>query len=210
MIDISNSLILAYSVYLVGVVSPGPSNLAIMGIAMESGRKPALVLAFGIICGSLFWGMLAAFGLSAILATYSNLLIAMKIIGGIYLFWLAYKSGRSALSNHSKIIPKKAQISADYLNIFGSGLAIHITNPKAIFVWLSIVSFAMPIGSQMNGALNVVFGCASIGIFVFCSYAMLFSTPMARRIYKKLRRWFEGALALMFGYAGIRMLTSEL
>lgn len=33
--------------------------------------------------------------------------------------------------------------------------------------------------------------------------------PPARRIYARLRRWLEGALVLVFGCAGLRMLLSR-
>ena len=65
----SANVLLAYSAYFVGTASPGPSNLAIMGIAMNAGRRAALVFALGVISGSFFWALLASLGLSAVLAT---------------------------------------------------------------------------------------------------------------------------------------------
>ena len=86
---------------------------------------------------------------------------------------------------------------------------MHLTNPKAIFVWLSIVALALPAGAHRNQAILIVAGCVPIGLAVFCGYALLFSTGRARQAYQRARRWFEGGLALLFGYAGIRMLTSR-
>ena len=91
--------------FFVGVASPGPSNLAIMAVAMQHGRVQALILSLGIVCGSMFWGILAGFGLASILATYSNLLIIMKITAGLYLLWLAFKSARSAFSKKPIVMP---------------------------------------------------------------------------------------------------------
>ena len=48
-----------------------------------------------------------------------------------------------------------------------------------------------------------------IGVSVFSSYALLFSTASARRIYIAVRRWLDGSLAVMFGIAGLRLLTSK-
>jgi threonine/homoserine/homoserine lactone efflux protein len=45
---------------------------------------------------------------------------------------------------------------------------------------------------------------------VLHGYALLFSNPVVVRGYLKLRRWFEGAFALAFGYAGVRILTAKL
>jgi threonine/homoserine/homoserine lactone efflux protein len=38
---------------------------------------------------------------------------------------------------------------------------------------------------------------------------MLFSTAAARRIYVRVRRWFEGVLAVVFAFAGIKLLLSR-
>lgn len=95
---VSANLVLACTAYLIGVASPGPSNLAIMGTAMGNGRKQALALAGGVICGSLLWGTLAAFGLASLLRSYSQALVFIKIAGGLYLLWLAWKAARAASS----------------------------------------------------------------------------------------------------------------
>lgn len=205
----SANLLLAYSAYAIGTASPGPSNLAIMAIAMDSGRKAALVFALGVVSGSVFWGLLAALGLSAIFSTYASAILVMKILGGVYLLWLAAKSARAAFSAQTGPAVAQTPASDASARTCFRGAAMHLTNPKAIFVWLSIVSLAMPTQPQTSDALLVVAGCTLIGTAVFCGYALVFSTPIARRAYRASRRWFEGALALMFGYAGIRMLMSR-
>ena len=86
---------------------------------------------------------------------------------------------------------------------------MHLTNPKAIFVWLSIVSMALPPRAQIGDALRIVGGCTCIASAVFAGYAIIFSTPIARSVYGSLRRWFEGTLAVAFGHAGLRMLISK-
>lgn len=207
------SLWLACLAYLVGTASPGPSNLAIMGVAMQSGRAAALATAAGVVCGSLTWGLLAAFGLSSALAMWSGALGLVKILGGLYLLWLAAKAIRSALSPGAMPVARDAVAASasgtSLQRLFLRGSAMHLTNPKAIFVWLSIVSMALPPGAQAADSLRVVGLCALIGVLVFGGYAVVFSTPAARRIYGRARRWFEATFAAMFGYAGVRMLLSK-
>jgi threonine efflux protein len=201
----SPQLLLACLAYAIGVASPGPSNLAIMGMAMGAGRKPALVFSLGIISGSLLWGLLAACGLSALLAAYAGTLVALKLMGGLYLLWLAFRSARSALRPHPPSDAAAAE-AEDPRRIYLRGALMHATNPKAIFVWLSIVSLAVPPGAHASDALQVIGCCIPIGIAIFCGYALAFSTDAARRIYLAVRRGFEAALALVFGYAGLRLL----
>jgi threonine/homoserine/homoserine lactone efflux protein len=209
----TTNVLLAYSIYILGVASPGPSNLAIMATAMGRGRKQALVLSLGIMLGSLFWGALAAFGLSSLLANYSYFLSVMKALAALYLLFLAYKSLRSAINSRTQSITDSANTDIaddNYVRMFFSGLLLHLTNPKAIFVWLSIVAFAMQGNAHSQTAFAVVIGCGVIGLGVFLAYAMLFSTPVAQRYYVKLRVWFEGVLAIFFGCAALRMLTTDI
>ena len=45
---------------------------------------------------------------------------------------------------------------------------------------------------------------------IFTGYALLFSHGRIARAYLRLRRWFEGAFALLFAGAGLRVLTTRL
>ena len=204
---LSTNLLLAYTAYFVGTASPGPSNLAIMSIAASHGRKAALTFALGVISGSMFWAMVATLGVSAVLIAYSEFIIAVKIFGGLYLLWLAFKSGRNALATAAASVLNVEQTPA-LTSVYSRGLMLHLTNPKAILVWVSIVALSSNSTGPTHGGL--VAGCVAIGCLVFGSYAILFSTDSARRMYVRTRRAMEGCLAVVFGIAGIRLLASRI
>ncbi len=201
---VSANLLLAYTAYFVGTASPGPSNLAIMSIAANSGRKAALAFALGVISGSMFWATVATVGISAALIAYSRFIVAIKVFGGLYLLWLAYKSGRSALAK-SAARSLGADRPASLKALYVKGAVLHLTNPKAVLVWVSIVALSSSGAGTANGA--VIPGCALIGCAVFSGYAFLFSMDSARRFYARTRRALEGCLAAVFGIAGIRLLA---
>lgn len=202
----SAHLLLAYAAYFVGTASPGPSNLAIMSIAANHGRKSALVFATGVISGSMFWATVATVGISAALIAYSNFIVAIKIFGGLYLLWLAYKSGRRALST-SIAASSNTGRPATLRRLYLRGVLLHLTNPKAVLVWVSIVALSSNGSGSTHGA--VVPGCALIGSCVFGGYAFLFSMASARRLYTRARRALEGCLAVAFGMTGIKLLAGS-
>jgi threonine/homoserine/homoserine lactone efflux protein len=179
-----------------------------MSLAMGSGRKAAFAFALGVMTGSFSWAMLATLGLSAVLATYSQLLVAIRLAGGLYLLWLAWKSARSACTRHPPLAGLERAPEASR-RLYLRGLLLHLTNPKAILVWLSIVSLAVPAAGGASRAAPVVLGCMGIGALVFSSYAVLFSTATARRVYGSMRRWLDGSLAVVFSLAGVKLLTSR-
>jgi threonine/homoserine/homoserine lactone efflux protein len=200
----SANLLLAYTAYFVGVASPGPSNLAIMSIAANNGRQSALAFALGVISGSMFWASVATAGVSAALLAWSHFLVAIKIFGGVYLLWLAFKSGRTALKRPA-VASLEEQQPETLKRLYARGALLHLTNPKAILVWVSIVALSSN-GASANHAVLIP-GCAVIGFLVFSGYALLFSMDSARRLYARTRRGLEGCLAVVFGVAGIRLLA---
>ncbi|MBX9816886.1 MAG: LysE family translocator [Burkholderiaceae bacterium] len=183
-------LALAWTTYLIGTASPGPSNMAIMGMAMNAGRRPALWLTLGILSGSWFWGVLAALGISQLLASFGAGLIAMKVLCGLYLMWLAFKSARVACAPHAELSATKVTNATPH-HLYLRGLGMHLTNPKAVLAWV------------------VVGGCMVMGVCIFTGYALAFSTPAARRVYASSRRWMEGLLAAVFGLAGLQLLRTS-
>jgi threonine/homoserine/homoserine lactone efflux protein len=204
----SPPLAVALAVYAIGVASPGPSNMAIMATAMSQGRPHAMAMALGVVCGSLLWGLAAAFGLSTILQTYSWTLILLKILGGLYMLLLSWKAARAALQVQVVNLPARFG-GASKRGCFARGMGMHLTNPKAVFVWLSIVALALPPGASQRQAFGVVACCAVIGLSVFFGYALAFSTALARRIYVKAHRWLNVMLSAVFAFAGFRLLLSR-
>lgn len=204
------TLVPVWLAYLLGTMSPGPSNMAIMGVAMRQGRRPALALAAGVISGSLFWAIMAATGLSALLLAWSQALVAVKVVGGVYLLWLAVKAARSAFRKGTENAPQnRMTIPASKAVLYRRGLLLHLSNPKAVLVWLAILSLgAHPHAPDYVMPLMVA-GCALLGVLVFGSYALVFSTVTMNRVYIKARRGIEGLFALFFGAAGIKLLLSR-
>lgn len=66
--ELLNQLLLVYATYLIATASPGPSNMATMGVAMSQGRTAAMILAAGVLTGSMFWAILAATGIRLLLS----------------------------------------------------------------------------------------------------------------------------------------------
>ncbi|WP_377297275.1 LysE family translocator [Rhizobium sp. SGZ-381] len=199
----------AFTIYLVAVVSPGPANIAIISTAINQGRKRAILFALGVFAGSFTWAMSAALGLSAILARYGEVLYVIKILGGLYLLYLALKCCRGALKGQTAP-PKAQRVLRSRGRTFLSGYGLHLTNPKAIFGWIATISVGLPPQASPGTVALVVTGCLSIGFVVFLGYALMFSTNRAARLYQSARRPLDALLALLFGAAGIKMMTSSL
>lgn len=215
--DPARDLLSLYAVYLIAVASPGPSTMAIMGVAMRQGRASAVLLALGVVAGSMVWAALAAAGLSAVLAAYAEIVFAIKIAGGLYLLYLAWNAARSALAADalasdplaSDALAGTSDEIARSPAPFRRGLLLHLTNPKAILGWIAIMSLASRPDAQPYLLHLIVGGCAVLGLAVNVGYALVFSTSHMGRAYRRCRRGIEAALAAIFGCAGLRLVLSR-
>lgn len=202
-------IFLAYTTFFVAIASPGPNILAVLGTSMGIGRTSGLALALGVAAGSFCWAMLSVVGLSALLASYAAALIVIKIAGGVYLLWLAYKSFRSALSRHDIEARALAGARLTPLRYALRGLTIQMTNPKAALAWIAIMSLGMREGAPLWVPVSLVVGTSVLSVLIHCVYALAFSTPVMVRVYSKARRWIQGTLGALFAFAGLKLLTSR-
>lgn len=203
MIDLPLILIAA----LLASASPGPATLAIAGTSMARGRGAGLALAAGITTGSLMWSISAAAGLGALMLAHGWVLEVIRYVGAGYLLWLAYKSARAAWRPATL---KTAEVAGSKRKLFAKGLALHVTNPKAVLFFGALYAVGVPADAGWQALATVIVAVGIQSLVVFHGYALLFSTPAMTRGYIKLRRWFEAVFALGFGAAGLKILTTRL
>ncbi|WP_339861626.1 LysE family translocator [Thalassospira alkalitolerans] len=217
MIDFANislylpGILLAYAALMMGLISPGPALLGLMGVSLERGRRAGHCFAIGIGTGSLCIGILTLTGLSALLATWANAMTVIRIAGGLYLLWLAFKAFRSAFRPKQvagdTITPDGKHISG--MGYFTRGLSLHLTNPKAILTWIAIISIGFADGTPLWVGWVIVLGCGTISTLVHFAYATAFSTRPAISLYRRAARWINGILGVFFAAVGIRLLAGR-
>lgn len=199
-----------YAAFLLAVASPGPNVLAVMGTSMNEGRRAGTALALGIAAGSLCWSSLSVLGLSAVLATYAAAMTAIKVVGGLYLVWLGIKAFRSALSAGDPVVGASSAAPGKTLVGYAlRGYLVMMTNPKAVFAWIAIVSLGMGDGAPMWVPIAIVLGTFALSVLAHVGYAIGFSAPAVRRLYVRSRRWVQTAFGTFFVLAGGRLLTDR-
>ncbi|WP_350334248.1 LysE family translocator [Coralliovum pocilloporae] len=202
-------ILLSYGAFLMAIASPGPNVLAVIGTSMAASRRSGMALAMGVATGTLTWALLTAVGLSALLATYASALFIIKVFGGLYLLFLAYKAFRSAASAHDI---EATELSGGRRTSWGylrRGYIIQMTNPKAALAWIAIISLGLVPDAPLWVAGAIVAGTFLLSVAIHLLYAVAFSTPIMVRIYGGARRFIQGALGTFFGLAGLRLLTDR-
>ncbi len=198
----------AVAVYLVATMSPGPGNLAIMSVAMRSGRSAGLRVATGVITASLFWGLVAASGLSILIAIYRGITAAIVVFGGLYLGFLAYRAFRSFWRAWIGIaVPSGDSVQSD-LGHYLQGLAIHLANPKSALAWSAMIAIVLEPGSAAPLLpFLVVAGCWIMGVMVFCGYALVFSSHGMIAWYQHRGHWVDLFSGVLFTFFSIQLIA---
>lgn len=187
--------------------SPGPATLAIAGTSMSSGRRAGLALASGVTTGSFIWSVSAAFGLGAVMAANVWMFEVARYVGAAYLMWLAVKAARSAWHGNNLSTKPLPHISAR--RAYAKGLALHLTNPKAVLFFGALYAIGLPIGTPPAALITVILAVGVQSMIMFHLYAIIFSSVPMAAAYTRAKRWFEGFFALAFGAIALKVLTTK-
>lgn len=202
-------ILMSYAAFLLGIASPGPNVLAIIGTSMSVGRRSGISLAIGVAAGSFCWAVLSVAGLTALFAAYAPLLTAIKIFGGFYLLWLAYKAFKSATLAHdleAKTLSGGSRSAAGYAL---RGFTIQMSNPKAVLAWIAVVSLGLHGDAPLWVGIVIVVGMSLLSVGLHILYAVAFSTTTMIGVYSRARRSIQATLGTFFGVAGLKLLLDE-
>ncbi|MCD2259674.1 LysE family translocator [Psychroserpens luteolus] len=115
-------------------ISPGPDNIYVLMQSIVNGKKFGLATVAGLISGCLVHTTLVAFGVSALIKENDTLFFIIKLLGAMYLLYLAFKVYKSSdkLSLGSEHIPKK-----NLGQLFKQGFIMNVLNPKVSIFFLA-------------------------------------------------------------------------
>ena len=145
--------------------SPGPNNIMTSYTAFNFGVKKTIPTMLGVIIGWTLLIILLQLGSASIFQKYQFIQPTIKILGSIYLLYIAFKLSFGGLNKEKKIDPKPVT----FVNTF----FFQFVNPKSIIVCLTSISlfidtennylrdsiiltivwFSMAIGSQLTWCL---------------------------------------------------------
>lgn len=165
------TLIAFFSAALLLALVPGPDNIFVLTQSIFQGKKSGLMIVMGLCTGLIFHTLAVTFGVAVIFQTSEVAFTILKIIGAVYLLYLAWQIFNAS----SEKIDTKNNSMIDYKKLYIRGIIMNITNPKvSIFFLAFLPQFTNPnigtVSLQML-LLGVLFIVATI--LVFSSIALL-------------------------------------
>lgn len=134
------SLLLAISLFaFVMSVTPGPNNIMLLASGAQFGYQKTLPHIFGVILGVACLLFSVLLGLGVMFERYPALYDLLKVLGSLYLFWLAWKITTAPTDNTTS----NQQRKNSPMTLFDAAV-FQFVNPKAWAMSIaSVSSFAL-------------------------------------------------------------------
>jgi threonine/homoserine/homoserine lactone efflux protein len=190
-------------------ITPGPDMSLFLQRTISAGRGAGIASTLGASAGCLVHTVLAAVGLSAVIAASPNAFFALQLVGAAYLLWLAV----DGLRNGSSLNVKAAERQPIGISrAFWTGVMINLSNPKVVLFFVTFLpQFVSAADPHAAGKL------AFLGV-----YMVAFGTPItilmilgAERLVGALKqrpvimRAIDYVFAGVFGAFAIKIMLAE-
>jgi threonine/homoserine/homoserine lactone efflux protein len=194
------------------VMSPGPNGVLIAKTMPTSGARAGFANILGFMTAFYFHGLMAVFGISALVMQSANLFTALKFAGALYLIWLGLKALADALrsnGNADAIQPHRRQRSL--WAAFLEGLTTNALNPKVAMFYLAALPQFVPMNEPhaVINVLTLVFIHSLINLVWFGSLILVFANIARAARSPKLVRWLKGLTGIVFLGFGARLAMLE-
>jgi threonine/homoserine/homoserine lactone efflux protein len=183
------------------VAVPGPSVMLIVKSTLLRGRRAAILVAVGVLCGDLILAAAAVGGITALIVASRPAFEALRFAGAAYLIYLGL---RLLLARGTQFdVPQAAAVAGrSSSRAFGEGLVCELSNPKALIVFTSVIpqflSHDAPAGEvAIFGVLFAALGFVSLAIYATVLGATRRMVPRPRLREFLLRT--SGGVLMLFG-----------
>ncbi len=203
--NLFTAITLAGAIFILAVI-PGPGVFATVARSLASGFYQAAIVAAGIVCGDLFFLLLAIYGLSAVAELLGDFFLLVRYAGGLYLIFLGLRIWSS--SPQPADIRKVQELS--WKKNFLSGLAITLGNPKVILFYLSLLPTFLDLRHLSNTEALLTAAIVSLVLgLVLLGYG--YGADRARSLFtgaRSLKKLHRGSGAVMMA-TGSLILTKS-
>lgn len=192
--------------------SPGPDVMFVVANGMRHKARGAIASALGIGAGSFLHAVLAAAGVSAVIAASPVAFDVMKVAGALYLAWLGLQAIRSFLRNPGSANLTQNLEEVSTRQVFLRGFLTNILNPKVIVFYLALLPQFVSVELGHVGLQVFLLGCIHnvIGLSFLIAVGLAAGKASGWIAKTSLARWLDGIAGVFFlGLAARLALTSS-
>ncbi|MEN8199437.1 MAG: LysE family translocator [Thermodesulfobacteriota bacterium] len=153
---------------------PGPDNIFVLTQSAIYGKKEGLLVTLGLCTGLIVHTSAVAFGVATLFQASATAFNTLKIIGALYLLYLAWQAFTASASQLG--IDKSKRLAKGQL--YRRGIIMNVTNPKVSLFFLAFLpQFTSPENGPVILQIFILGGLfILITLLVFGSIALLAGT----------------------------------
>jgi threonine/homoserine/homoserine lactone efflux protein len=192
------------------ILTPGQDTFFILGRSLSGGRAAGVAAALGVSAGTVGHTILAALGLSALLATSPYAFMAVKFAGAAYLLYIGVKA---LLTRSAQPPGGGAAASGDgRWPAFRQGVITNLLNPKVALFFLALMPQFIDVGSKAKVAAFLALGLTfvSLGV-VWCCVLAVGAAKLRGAFLRRpsIATWLNRVAGAMFIALGIKLATAR-
>jgi len=199
-----------YGSFLIAVIAfqiiPGAGTITILNATARKGVGGGMRSVFGTLSGDFIYMLSAVLGLAAVLGTYPTILHVAQWFGVAYICW----TGLKLLCASEKNEPTDISLKNGNWAHFRQGLAVSLTNPKAIMFFLAFFPLFLSANSTQVTLLPLM-GHVAVISFLYQTFLVFAGNAVARKLAKwKVTRLAANRLAgIAFIGFGVKLAFSK-
>ena len=203
---------------LVIILSPGADTFLMLRSTLRGGKKDGFLTMLGIYAGITTLSLLLISGVGLVVAKAPGALFWLKILGALYLLFLAIQSLRAGINlvkrnsaGESITVDQDQSVTRPKAGPFVLGFLTNVTNPKVLIFFLAF--FPQFLGDSSHAAVQLAMLCL---IFVVVSAVWLVTLVFAASAMRKVMTTtgftiaMEFVVATVFAVLAITLLLSGL
>jgi homoserine/homoserine lactone efflux protein len=187
-------------------LSPGPAVMFAMSQGARHGMRGAVAGTAGILLGHVVCFSAVAFGLAALLASFSGAVNTIRIVGALYLMYLGVRMIFATPRDGAQVV---AAAPPAHGGIVLQGLGVQLTNPKNLLFVLALlpqfIRSEHPLLLQLSIMLAVTMLIDGVVLLTYAHLAV-----RGARALKGSRAvlWMERVFGTALVFFGIKLLAS--
>ncbi|MEL6296995.1 MAG: LysE family translocator [Pseudomonadota bacterium] len=189
-------------------LTPGPDMSLFLAKTLSGGRSAGIAAMAGAVTGCLVHTTLAAVGLSAVLAASPDAFFVLKVVGALYLLWLAI----DAIRNGAILTVGETSRATSFWASYATGIGINLTNPKIVLFFVTFLPQFVSAADPNASAKLVFFGLYFIAFSIPLATLLIFAADRFIQFVKeqpRVLRALDYSFAGVFGYFAFKILTVD-
>lgn len=191
------------------IMMPGPDNLFVLALGLNTDKRTALSTAWGLATGCLVHTATVTLGVAALLHGHAQAMTVIQWLGAVYLLYLAYQSYQHRYQVIAAKPDNNHTATTSVWRWYRRGVVMNVLNPKVMLFFMAFLPQFVPANSPSPSIQLAVLGMA-FALLTACIFSLiaLLSGRLAPAIRQRpqLAYYLSWSMVVIFVLLAVRLI----